>query len=83
MNRGHSGYTPAMSKPLDESLHRDTMCGIELQLIELVEEQRRAEVQGRTDDAAAFQPQIDSLHRQMAYMAEVVAAADGVDVHGP
>jgi hypothetical protein len=83
MNQALLGYTPAMSKPLDESLHRDTMCGIELQLIELVEQQRAAEVQGRTADAAELQPRIDSLHRQLAYMAEVVAAADGVDVHGP
>ena len=71
-----------MSDPLDESLLRDTMCGIELQLIELVEVQRRAEVQGRTADAAALQPAIDALHRQMAGVADVVASAAGIDVHG-
>lgn len=72
-----------MSEPIDESLLRDTMCGIELQLIELVERRREAELQGRTHDVAALDVEIDSLHAQMAAAAEIVACADGIDVHGP
>ena len=74
---------PIVSDPVDESLLRDTMCGIELQLIELVEEQRRAEIQGRAAEAADLQTEIESLHGQMAAVADIVASADGVDVHGP
>jgi hypothetical protein len=70
-----------MDNPVDESLLRDTLCGIELQLIEVVEQQKRCEVQGRDDDAAALQPEIDGYHNELAAIAETVAGQP-IDVHG-
>jgi hypothetical protein len=84
LRRRRRGYNPAMSDDVvDESLLRDTMCGLELQLIELVERQRRAQTQGDAGEAAALQPEIDALHVQMAQISEIVAAAEGIDAHGP
>jgi hypothetical protein len=70
-----------MNEPLDESLIRDSICGLELQLIELVENQARAEVQGRAEDAASMQPDIDLLHTQLAQAADIISAGR-LDVHG-
>ena len=70
-----------MNNPVDESLLRDTLCGIELQLIEVVEQQKRAEVQGREADAAALQPEIDGYQNQLAAIAETVVGQP-LDVHG-
>ena len=61
---------------LDENLVRDTICGLELQLIDAVERQERAEVQ---DDAAAairIQGEIDGLQTRLAAVADVVATLD-------
>ena len=63
-------------EPLSEELVRDSIAGIELQIIELVEQQKRAEVQGRQADAAELQTEIDGLHLQLANAAEVVATSE-------
>lgn len=64
-----------MADPIDDG-SRDTLPGLELQVIELVERQQRAETQGRAGEAAALQSQIDALHLRMAAAAEAVGPAD-------
>ena len=61
---------------LDENLVRDTICGLELQLIDAVERQERAEVQDDAHEAARIQVEIDRLQAQLAAVAEAVAVAD-------
>jgi hypothetical protein len=58
---------------LDENLVRDTICGLELQLIDAVERQERAEVQHDRDEATRIQGEIDGLQAKLAAVAEVVA----------
>jgi hypothetical protein len=69
------GYTPGMDK-LDEDLVRDTICGLELQLIDAVERQERAEIQDDGHEAARLQGEIDGLQSRLAAVAEVVATLD-------
>ncbi|HEX8769691.1 MAG TPA: hypothetical protein VF711_02855 [Acidimicrobiales bacterium] len=52
----------------------DHVVGLELQLVELVEQKQRAEVQGRTDDIVALERQIDALQADLATSAEVASA---------
>jgi hypothetical protein len=61
---------------LDENLVRDTICGLELQLIDAVERHERAEVQGDPAEADRVQSEIDRLQNQLAAVAEVVAGLD-------
>jgi hypothetical protein len=61
---------------LDENLVRDTVCGLELQLIDAVERQERAEVQHDPSEAHRIQGEIDGLQAQLAAVAEVVATLD-------
>jgi hypothetical protein len=61
---------------LDENLVRDTICGLELQLIDAVERQERAEVQDDADEAARIQAEIDRLQGQLAAVADAVAVVD-------
>lgn len=61
---------------LDENLVRDTICGLELQLIDAVERQERAEIQLDQADADRIQREIDGLQAQLAAIAEVVATLD-------
>ena len=69
------GYISRMDR-LDENLVRDTVCGLELQLIDAVERQERAEVQDDADEAARIQSEIDRLQAQLAAVADAVAVAD-------
>jgi hypothetical protein len=69
------GYISGMDR-LDENLVRDTICGLELQLIDAVERQERAEVQHDPDAATRIQGEIDGLQAQLAAVAEVVATVD-------
>ena len=59
---------------LDAELVRDHLCGVELELVEVVEQQYRAEDQGRFDEAEHLQGTIDDLHAELALTADVVAA---------
>ena len=61
---------------LDENLVRDTICGLELQLIDAVERQERADVQDDADEAARLQGEIDRLQGQLAAVADAVAVVD-------
>jgi hypothetical protein len=58
----------------DENLVRDTICGLELQLIDAVERQERAEIQDDPEEANRIQGEIDGLQSQLAAVAEVVAS---------
>ena len=69
------GYTPGMDR-LDEDLVRDTICGLELQLIDAVERLERAEIQDDPEEAARLQGEIDGLQSRLAAVAEVVATLD-------
>lgn len=51
----------------------DHEMGLELQIVELVEQRTRAEVQGRTADAGRIQAEIDALQAEMARTAEQIA----------
>jgi hypothetical protein len=61
---------------LDENLVRDTICGLELQLIDAVERQERAEVQHDLAEAERLQDQIEALQMRLAAVADVVATLD-------
>jgi hypothetical protein len=69
------GYTSAMDT-LNENLVRDTICGLELQLIDAVERQERADIQDDPAEAARIQGEIDGLQTRLAAVAEVVATLD-------
>jgi DNA-binding protein H-NS len=49
--------------------------GIELQIVELVEQRERALVQERHEDVARIQREIDALQQEMTLTAEVIAGA--------
>jgi len=61
---------------VDENLVRDTICGLELQLIDAVERQERAEVQRDPEQAKRIQGEIDGLQARLAAVAELVATLD-------
>lgn len=61
-----------MSNPQIE----DHVVGIELQLVELVEREHRAEVQGLDDQVAELKPEIESLQAELASIAEKLGPAD-------
>ena len=54
----------------------DHVVGLELQLVELVEQRERATVQRRPQDAARIQRDIEALQEEMARTAEAIARAD-------
>lgn len=54
----------------------DHLVGLELELVELVEQHERATVQGQPVDAARIQRAIDLLQEEMARTAEAVARPD-------
>lgn len=53
--------------------------GIELQIVELVEQRERAIVQERPEDVARLQREIDALQQEMTLTAEVIAGGGEVD----
>ena len=54
----------------------DHVVGLELQLVELVEQRERAMVQHRPRDAARLQREIDALQEEMARTADAIARRD-------
>ena len=54
----------------------DHVVGLELQLVELVEQRERATVQHRSHDAERIQREIDAVQDEMARTAEVIARPD-------
>jgi len=51
----------------------DHEMGLELQLVELEEQRRRAEVQGRSQDAARLTGEIEAVQLELAATAERIA----------
>lgn len=51
----------------------DHLVGLELQLVELVENKQRAEVQGRVADAQALDREIADLQTELARTAEQIS----------
>ena len=64
---------------LDAELVRDHVAGVELELVEVVEQQHRAETQGRLDEANELQGTIDGLHAALVQSADIVAAQAAAD----
>ena len=58
----------------------DHEMGLELELVELVEQRRRAEVQRRPHDAADLQRRIDGVQLELAAVAEDIARATPTSV---
>jgi hypothetical protein len=56
----------------------DHVVGLELELVELVEQRERATVQRRPADVARIQHQIDTVQEEMARTAEVLARPDAL-----
>ncbi len=54
----------------------DHLVGLELQLVELVENKQRAEVQGRKEDAGVLAAEIAALQLELATTAEQIADAE-------
>lgn len=52
----------------------DHAMGLELQLVELVEQQTRARVQHRDEDADRFEPEIAELRGELAVVGELAAS---------
>ncbi len=62
----------------------DHVVGVELQIVELVEQRERATVQERHEDAARIQREIDALQEEMARAAEKITRPDAAppEFHG-
>ena len=62
----------------------DHVVGVELQIVELVEQRERATIQERHDDAARIQREIDALQEEMARAAEKITQPDATtpEFHG-
>jgi len=54
----------------------DHLVGLELQLVELVEQEQRAEVQGRHEDAKRLEAEVGALQAELAATAETISEAD-------
>ncbi len=50
----------------------DHAVGVELQIVELVEQQERANVQGHPEEAVVLQSEVDALQSELAKTAEQV-----------
>jgi hypothetical protein len=59
--------------------HEDHLVGLELQAVELTEQERRAELQGDTAEAARVQHELEGVYADMARTAEHLVA-DGTHV---
>jgi len=57
---------------MDTNALANHLAGVELQLVELVEQQKRAEAQGDLARARSLQGEIDALHRELAAGAEAI-----------
>lgn len=57
----------------------DHLVGLELQLVELVESQQRAEIQGRPEDAHRLGAEISALQMELAATAERISQAEAIE----
>ena len=61
---------------MQNSRLEDHAVGVELQIVELVEQQERVVVQERHEDAAGIQREIDALREEMTRTAEKMTRRD-------
>ena len=61
----------------------DHVVGLELQLVELVEQEQRAEIQGRAEDAARLENEVQALQFELADTAERLSASEEQDTVEP
>lgn len=61
----------------------DHLVGLELQLVELVENKQRADVQGRAGDAANLEAEIALLQTELASTADQIAETSDADMAPP
>ena len=54
----------------------DHLVGLELQLVQVVEQKQRAEVQGRHEDATRLEAEVGALQAELAATAETISEAD-------
>lgn len=64
---------------LDVELVRDHVAGVEMQLLEAVEQQHQAETQGLIEEAHLLQGTIEGLHDALAQTADIVADGAAAD----
>jgi hypothetical protein len=57
----------------------DHVVGLELQLVELVEQRNRADVQGRLEDVAKLDKDIAQVQQELVATAEVISTEEPVD----
>lgn len=62
-------------EPRDLNSVEDHAVGLELQLIELVEQQERARVQHREADVAKIQKEIDAVQQELAELPDLPYSA--------
>ncbi len=61
----------------------DHVVGLELQLVELVEQQHRAEVQHRPEDAARLEADITAVQQELVATAEVLTSEESAAEEEP
>jgi hypothetical protein len=69
------GYVIGMAPPEIDQVSADDedhAVGLELQIVELVEQQQRAVVQGHPEEAVPLQAEVDALQTELAKTAEHV-----------
>jgi hypothetical protein len=64
---------------LDAALVREHIAEVEFELVDVVEQQHRAEAQGRDAEANELQGAINELHDALAQTADVVAEQAAAD----
>lgn len=64
---------------LDAELVRDHVAEVELELVDVVERQHRAETRGRIEEAHALQGAINGLHDALAETADIIADQAAID----
>ncbi len=61
----------------------DHVVGLELELVELVEQQHRAEVQHRPEDVAKLQADIAAVQQELMVTAEVLSSEESAAAEEP
>jgi hypothetical protein len=65
LSRGLLGYSNNVNMTQALPMNADHAMGVELQIVELVEQQARARVQHRESDAARLEDEIDQLRSEL------------------
>jgi hypothetical protein len=73
VKRAYDAAPTGTGGPMTDPRLADHEMGLELQLVELEEQRRRAEVQGRGEDAAGLAREIEAVQVELAATAERLA----------